>query len=336
MSVHLTLFKPYNRFWFSDCFYHSLAQIAGNLGVIDSLLTDEKIFFRFTEQEPYCQLELVREHFQGWVECFKRKGIEVDYIESDADTVSSRLKRSIDKKRPAILPIDCYYEPLRKDCYQKTHVAHNIVVNGYDDNNGCFLILEHTYENDLFYREATITYENAEQAYRSYFEVISRGKQKQAYIEVNTEHVKCFDDLIETKRTTIQALTVFENSLSELKAFNDLFAKNLIENIYNEDFISQTFVMIQNIFKVKKVQFSQIEAVCNILNLPESRTHLNTVNHWNLLMSLFLKFKYTKLIPNNRIESISTFMQNIYLEEKIWLRDIISVLRSDKNELSAY
>ena len=39
--IKLDKYKPFNEFWFKNCLYHSLAQIVGNLGIINVLLKDE-------------------------------------------------------------------------------------------------------------------------------------------------------------------------------------------------------------------------------------------------------------------------------------------------------
>lgn len=63
--------------------------------------------------------------------------------------------------------IDCFYETIRPDAYQKNHWGHILLVYGYDDEKETVEFLEHSYTDSFTYKRANMSYEDFKMCYDS-------------------------------------------------------------------------------------------------------------------------------------------------------------------------
>jgi hypothetical protein len=324
--MKLEKYKPYNKFWFRDCLYHSLSQIVGNLGQIECLLNDEKLTYGYSFSNGIPELFFIQDHFKGWINCLEEKGIFVNFIKSDGNNLIKKIKTSLERNCPVMLPIDCYYEHLRYDCYMKEHIAHNLVVIGYDDTNEELNILEHRYVNDLLYKEATIKYNEAVEAYIGFFYNIINDDLNVSFTEIDSSNMHSSIDLTQEKKEVFMNLKNFKNSLVQLEKFVYEFEKILNLKMTTLSVIQFYWQMVMNIITIKRVQFSQFEAIRIQYDLPEDGLHNKVLNSWNILMGLLGKLTISKKWSEQQLNKIIVVMNSILEGEMIWSSQMIKYL----------
>lgn len=57
--------------------------------------------------------------------------------------VVENIKEAISSRNLVIISVDCYYESIRQDMFEKEHWPHNLLIYGYNDDHATFFVLEH-------------------------------------------------------------------------------------------------------------------------------------------------------------------------------------------------
>ncbi len=313
--------KPYNEFWFQNCIMHALAQITGSLGIIDCLLFDCIFTYEFEWKDGKPILIFKQEYHKGWIKCLEEKRIYTKFISAEPKELINKIKVSIDKDCPVIANIDCFFESLRRDCYGKSHVAHTLLIIGYDDTTKLFQVLEHNFKDDLYYKEQVIPYMEVVDASVGYTEHISKQN-----IIIYAEIDYCKADRTKTgkQKVIVSNLIVLEKMLNSLPIFK-LFNKNIesyfMQSDMSKEEIKAYYHMVMGIVNLKRVFYSQIEALHLEYNILNTELLLKTINDWNILMGLLGKMVYSGFWSKKTLLKIVELFKSIYKTECLWLRD---------------
>ena len=106
-------------------------------------------------------------NFKTDIELLLEEGIAVKTQDLSEDIVKD-LTSSISNGNPAVIWIDCYYEPIRTDMYLKEHWAHMLLVYGFNEQEQTFDILEQKNREALLYERRTISYVDIVSSYNGY------------------------------------------------------------------------------------------------------------------------------------------------------------------------
>ena len=320
--------KPHNEFWFQNCLMHALAQITGSLGIIDCLLFDNIFVYENGWEEERPTLIIKQEYHKGWVKCLEEKNIYAQFISCKTNELIDKIKRSINKDCPVITYVDCYYESLRKDSYKKIHLTHNLLITGYDDDKMMFHVLEHNYEDDLYYKEQDIPYYEVIDASVGYIKNINKQNDI-TFIEIDSRKA---NQSKTSKQVTIDlnivAIDKMINSLPAFKRFIKNIEPYLIQSIVSKETIASYYQMIRKIVNLKRVYYSQIEIIHVEYNFPNTELLFKILNDWNILMGLFGKMFYSGCWSKKIFIKVITYFNSIYQAECLWFADA-------KNELMA-
>ena len=141
--------QPYNKFYFRSCYYHQLIAGLAVFGIpADSILLSYFV--------------LPQENFGVEKMIIPEKTLEkiLGYQNKRGNLSKKRLLHNIDKQRPVIVGVDCFYFESRKDAYQKLHDTHYVLVYGYDLDNGTLNIVDHNYRNSFEFTEKIASLDN--------------------------------------------------------------------------------------------------------------------------------------------------------------------------------
>lgn len=141
---------PFNEFFFRSCYYHQLIAGLSCLGIE----RDAVLLNAFT---------LIRDDFSTENEWFldeKKLEKAVGYRNKKCNINKRKLIRCIDKGRPVIVGVDCYYAESREDTYKKQHAPHFVLVYGYDLEHGEVNVVDHRFLNSLGYMEGVFFLDN--------------------------------------------------------------------------------------------------------------------------------------------------------------------------------
>ena len=312
----LDKYKPYNEFWFKDCLYHSLAQIVGNLGLINVLLKDERIYFESIVVGHSPKLSLEEHCEKGWIKCLQEYGLEVTFIDSKGDRLIDKIKKCIDNQCPVILPIDCFYEKMRSDTYMKKHQAHRIVIIGYNDKKHECDVLEHRYINDLKYINVTIPYEQIVWMYEGYW--ASNNKlEEESFISIDTSNACLFKDKLPIEEIIV-TIETFMNSIQTLSDFVQLFRTEFVLNKMDDSLREEYANMFTEIVIKRRVLFALVEAIRKEFVMELNEMHIEALNNWTMIMAIMNKIKFSGRASQESIDRVVEILDKLCIQEKEW------------------
>ncbi len=300
---------------------HALAQITGSLGMIDCLLFDCLFTYEYKWKDDKPILIFKQEYHKGWIRCLEEKRIYTKSISSESKDLIKKIKVSIDKNCPVIVNIDCFFESLRKDCYGKMHVAHTLLIIGYDDNTELFQVLEHNFKDDLYYKEQVIPYIEVVDAAVGYIENMNK-QNIITYAEI--DYSKADRTKAEKQKVIVSNLIVLEKILNSFPIFETFI--NNVESYFTQanmsiEEIKTYYYMFMDIVGLKRVFYSQIEALHLEYNILNTELLLKITNEWNILMGLFGKMVYSGFWSEKTLFKAVELLKSIFKTECLWLRD---------------
>lgn len=159
VQIILPNMEPFNDLYYRNCFYNSLFPAVRHFGqsFLPFLLNDLIVFSRSDSGDKPFNIEYVS--VLPLEELFALQGLQVIERHDNADILSETIS-SLREGKPVIAWVDSYYEPLRKDTYQKRNVDHTLLIFGFDDQTRQFHIMEHDRQENLSYAARTIGYDD--------------------------------------------------------------------------------------------------------------------------------------------------------------------------------
>lgn len=142
--------QPFNDFFYKSCYYHQLIAGLACLGIdkenilINSFVSIKEDFVTINDG------------------LFDEKNLAKYIGYKDIRSYGSRKKfiRWIDKHRPIVTGVDCYYLESRPETYLKRHDPHFVLVYGYDLDKDELNIVDHNYMNSHEYIEKVVSFKN--------------------------------------------------------------------------------------------------------------------------------------------------------------------------------
>jgi len=321
--------EPFNEFLYRSCFYNAAFPAVLHLSKgISSILTNDVPVYTYDNK-----LQLGIDYLaQNTLEdTLNYDGVCVEKKYKVQDIVS-RIIEAINCSRPVVIAVDCFYESIRSDMYQKEHWPHYLLVYGYDISQNTFNIIEHVNRDSLTYEKKRITFKEvieASEGYSKYFKqdddpilfefFLAEGSSRFAsepeksnllFKGIYANHVyNCQNSIIEGLEKLNLFRTDFESiALSE----NDLYK--------NADMLIKGFNDIVNAKKVEFYKASKIyKGEQGIVNLVQS-----ILEHWIYIRSIVVKYLYSKVYNQAQLETCIDKLNLIYdLEHKYHQRIIL-------------
>lgn len=156
--------KPFNGFSFRNCYWHQLIAGLSCLGIDgDNVLINSMAFAKedFGLDESGILPTKEFEKFFGY-RC-RRCGV-----------TERSLVRNIDRGRPMMLGVDCFFLEGRTDTYHRLHEPHFVLLYGYDLEKRIAFVVDHNYRNGFDFAEKTASLDNILLANRMYKKYIRR------------------------------------------------------------------------------------------------------------------------------------------------------------------
>ena len=212
--------KPFNEFFFKNCFWHQLIAGLSCLGIDgDNVLINSMAFAKedFGLDESGILPTKEFEKFFGY-RC-RRCGV-----------TERSLVRNIDRGRPMIVGVDCFSLESRTDTYQKLHDPHFVMVYGYDRTKRLAFVVDHLYRNGFNFSEKVVSLDNILLANKMYKKYIRRTHFTSRVLYLS-EQGRQNGDLLEKidKERLTEGRKHSENNLKELRRMLGSFPDELKE-----------------------------------------------------------------------------------------------------------
>lgn len=240
--------EPFNHFRYKTCFFNSFFPVvlSKNKSIIPYLCND---LIYYTPQQDSGQILIDYYPFQEIETVFQNEGFQAE-LKTKCANVCSDILNAIRNNNPVIIWIDCFYEGIRRDTFQKIHWSHTLLVYGFDLSLRQFLVMEQSNRESLNYSPKWISFEDLENSYYGYFEHSCVTEDTITYFEFS-----CSDH-------SQSASAWKETFLINIENHNEKYIQGVKELIaYSEWMKSQ----IQNPVTLQQSIHSIFEGVCQVV-----------------------------------------------------------------------
>ena len=320
-------FEPYNDIWYKSCFFHAFFPVIRHFNRdILPFISNEIFIYEYNETKTDYKLGM---------KVFEKNSVE-NILESmdinvmtkvETNDIIGNLISSIDNERPVIIFIDCYYESIRPDAFQKNHFPHTLLIYGYNNIDEMFYILEHKYRDSYLYEKRTISYSDVVNCYNGFIVNLKKDKNPLTYFEYSIKSNDqsseknnlfkrniCLDAFYENLQENKKTLY---NGIEDLKLFiNDyrhiVFEESLLKK--NVDDLLNAFNGIINNKNLERYCVLKIfNSNYNSINLCES-----IINSWSFIRGIIGKYKFSSQYNLKSFEKSIEKLNEIYDLECRW------------------
>ncbi|MBE6799057.1 MAG: hypothetical protein E7525_04715 [Ruminococcaceae bacterium] len=307
---------PFNDIWYLDCFRHGLAQIAYTNGFLMELFENDYFEYVFNFEDGRPNLKMETRSFVRWEEIFLKNGVAVQWTDS-CENCLPELQAHLRAGSHVLLPVDCFYENIRPDTFNKEHVLHYMLLCGFDDNTEEFLILEHNYENDLRYKHKRIEFDSAIQAHNASKHLHPSGLCKCVVFKGGTQN-----KLINADNTVnvFNGVKAFLRSLNDLKKFVEYFCEIEITPDNERAYLDFYKSMFEKVYAAKKYQsyFYDYILQSRETQLLKEFTSLGSFNDWAIIIGMFLRCLIRNEISIGFVDKINKILHRVIEKENEW------------------
>ena len=299
--------EPYNQLHFTNCFLHSFYPIVNyyERSVLSYILSQHYIY-SINEHGLLIKKRIV---IKEKSEIMKNQGLNESgkyKVEDILDTVQNSLSNG----KPVITAIDCFYENIRPDAYNKIHLPHFLLICGYDNSKKEFNILEHEYMDSLQYIKRSIEYDILSAAY---FGSLSLFKNSYTYFEYSLEERTQYDKKREDDESYALYIDTLKSCQSDNGSLNSIldFSYNLIHRI---DIVQNMDDIIYNFNKIIEATKSERDFFHIYYNMHNDliESYDTLINEQSIVRGLLNKAKLTGNYDSKRMQNLTDRLKKLY------------------------
>lgn len=321
--------EPFNEFYYKSCFYNALFSVVHyfNKGLIPILINDV-IVYRMDRNKGNVDIEYRAIENVDLV--LESQGISVGKKHQSTDIITDILK-SVSRRRPVILWVDCFYASIRMDTFQKIHWAHTWLVYGYDESKKEFHIMEHKHRDSLSYEKRVIGYQDVVDSYNGFSGFFQPDQNTATYYEF-------FLNLKENKKDNGLYLNVFKENLlthqktttegmQQLSEFIDFFKQTMVNKESIEEYCIDDWIQgINNIINAKQVErFRVVQLISENTGILEISDKI--ISCWNSIRSVLAKVLYSNVYGKQDFAYICNQLEAVYKDELRFQEVLVSKLK---------
>lgn len=251
--------QPFTEFFFQDCLYNAVFAVANyyNKSILP-ILINTYIYYMHSESNTL-NIGFDYRSDENYERLLNKLGMRLTGY-STTEAFAEVIRKSIGEQIPVIVNVDCFYEPIRKDTYQKEHLDHSLLIYGYEADD--FWAYEHSNKNTLNYKPARISEEDLHRACNGYIDRYMKesGYPYAFYCICKDNHWKSKNNTINAKYlhkyaqrfTNESKMSLFgiENYHRAIKNLEDVFQDYDKLSVHSDELIE----LINNIINIKKSQ----------------------------------------------------------------------------------
>lgn len=222
MNVIINDLHPFNEFYFRTCFLNAffsimqkhhvnLLHVIGDLEPCYAVDQNGQLALHFINELPFENLNKDLANLVG------KSGMNVEY--SNRLDLHSFIGKEINRDRPVIAIVDCFYLPYRHDTYEKRHLYHPILLTGYDDKN--YHIIDQVNDESLTFDHRMVECSAFKKAYlayqESYQEEYIAGLTSYGYVTGNKKTDDIRKKTLLARKNNMDAILNGLESLVQLK-----------------------------------------------------------------------------------------------------------------------
>jgi len=319
--------KPFNEIFYKTCFYSSLFPIINKYSrdILPIFLNDVIVYDNLSlNNKAHFAMNYIE--INSLEDALRSIGIDMKSLYYKEDLIND-IKKSIEEDRPVIIWVDCFYEPFRKDSFEKKHWSHTLLIHGFNDNERTIDIVEHKHRDNLSYENRTITYEDIKNSYEGYYNNFKSRSNSPAYFEflLNKSYEMPNLDFESYKRTFVKNQKEKEKEvLSGLEKLRN-FAKDFENIVLDEEALkgkvedlTNSFNMIINAKQVEVYKIAKLLGEDHML----FKLQQEIVQNWMSIRAIVAKYKFSKIYKQNSFIPLFDKFNFILEDEQLYIEGI--------------
>lgn len=322
--------EPFNDIFYKDCFYNSFFAIAKYLNRnTDRFFANDSFVYSTRDDKSPLNVEVEYIVAEGLISQIEKCGIKTRTVISSNDIIRD-IKMALAIDRPAIVRVDCYYESIRKDTYQKKHWPHMLLVYGYDDAEQVFNIIEHTDINGLDYSKKTIRYQELIQCYIGLQSNFIVGDSYPTFLEFYIEETD-FQGESEAQYILLLAQNMIKNKDILLQRLDRIktFTEDVNRVIFNEEELSQNIEHISfsltNMLRIKYTEaYRNAKLLKDEAGIAETMNEI--INLLRLAKNIVDKYKFSGVFREKSLIKVVDSLGHLYDLEYKYYDGLLSFL----------
>lgn len=313
--------QPFNDVFYQSCVSNSLFSVINyyNADVLALFVKDVILYGPVKDIDIPGKVEYLE--LDSMENVLESMGIGVDIFERK-DNIIDELIRSIDRQRPVIVGVDCFYESIRPEYYKKTNWSHNLLVYGYDNEKQEMTVMEHTGINNLDYHEQKLSYLDLEFAFhnnRLKFRSFEKGRHYMEFYKLSGYTRQGADVYYQQYRNNISSnLDKILDNLDNLPDIINYIKKCTADMEQVQKYNANLINLLDSIIEAKYAQvylfdkFSEYHA-----NLMKGIEYFKVIAKvWKLIRNVVFRTKVTNEYSNKSYENAYLKLGEIYELEK--------------------
>lgn len=328
-SIVLDNIEPFNDLYYKNCFYNSFFSIINHYRKnIIPFITNDIIVYKYNE-------DLDGERFGvDFIETKSIKalmgeiGLQVE-TKPESENVVKDVISAIEKGRPVIIWVDCYYEPIRKDTFQEIHWPHTWLIYGFDKVKAMFDIVEHTHRQNLTYDKRTISFEDAARCYEGYLSNFPKDSDKTYYEFYLSESSK--DSFVECdycRSTLAKSIKKYEDAvrkgIEQVPVIIDYLKKVITDESEFKLRTEELLGYLNDIINAKKIEKYRIDKLFNDqVQLYELLGSL--IGCWDSLRLTIAKYMYSNVYNQSTLNKAIEKLSQIHCLEVEYLEVVLKL-----------
>lgn len=324
--------EPFNEVFYKDCFYNSFFAVAKYLGRNTDLFFANDTFI-YSDRDDKNPLNIDVEYIvsEGLNSTIEKCGIKTNTVVSTNDIIRN-IKMAIANDRPAIVRVDCFYESIRIDTYQKRHWPHMLLIYGYDDTEKVFNIIEHSDINGLDYSKKTISYQNIIQCYNGLLSNFLVGDSYPTFLEFYIEESN-YKNEYENLYSSILAHNMLKNRDILLKRLERVktFADDVSKIIFDEKELSASIDNLSfSLTNMLKIKYTEAYRISKLLKDDSgiNETMDTIIELLKLTKNILDKYKLSRIYREKSLTTVNNNLKRLYDLEYKYYNGLLTILEN--------
>lgn len=316
--------EPFNDFYYKSCYYNSLFPVIRHYNrEIQPFLANDVIVYEYLNRPHEVAFTAGQLPMHSDEHILDSLGILMQAKIYSGDVLGD-IRRAISREKPVIVWVDCFYEPLRYDTWQKKHLQHTWLVYGCDECDRTCSILEHKHKDSLSYGKRVIGWQDLIRCYNGFNENYNPEGKISSYMEYSclpADGTGVLTDLSAQKTGRDHfAANMFKHRAVIFEGLKQL--KRFAEDIQNTDIRQPEWT--ENI----KLLFESLNHIVNVKRVEAHRTAVffdahkelvslsaEIVENWELIRTQIGKFIFTSVFTEELPEILIEKLLLIYQAE---------------------
>jgi len=312
--------EPFNEFFYKSCLFSSLFPIVKYFHKsILPIIANDSIAFKLENGNATEYLSSEYIPYKNVLDVTTQMGINAR-LEVRNDNIIEDIKKAITMERPVIVWIDCFFESMMEDTFQKKHHPHTLLIYGFNNEKKSFYVIEHRRVDSPLYEKCSIPYNVLLDSYNGYLDNYLKDEKLPTYFELYQQEY-LVDSV--SKENDVQNCVetycnnMFENKEKIIESVNKIstFIENFVQVGLVDSMISQALedyiFGFNDIISSKQIEKDKLEKFfgeeCESVRILDE-----ILEKWKMVRSKTAKCLFSNSFSDRNSIEIRRALENLY------------------------